>query len=136
MPGAGAIHHVECGSDLSGVCQIRWALDGVSTHWTLSYHGCEQTPNGLECSVSMLPVPIEEGPNGYEVQLAECEASVDSVTSSLEQTQAFLRSRMNLLAETQAALDRCQAAQVAPDPAGAWVLGGLALLGVAARWLR
>lgn len=116
------VHRVECGSDLSGVCEIRWALDGISTYWTLHYHGCEDTGEGIECSVSMQPTPIVAEQAAFQVRIDELEQQLTMQTTMLRATQQRLA--------------ECRQREVEPDLSSAWVLGGLALLGVAARWWR
>lgn len=76
-----------------------------------------------------------------ERDLTECEVTLEGTQreaatcgQSLEQSRAWAQSRVALLTRTQAELDRCLNEQ--SDPAGAWVLGALAVCGVVARWKR
>ena len=91
---------------------------------------------------STVPVETVEWDAGLTVvveltqDVADCVAGRDRCEAQTAQLRSYMQSRVVLLAETQAALDRCQAAQVGPDPAGAWVLGLIAVVGVAARWWR
>lgn len=86
-----------------------------------------------------MPVRVAEWDAGLVVDVGlpdeatECVHGLARCEAESTQLRAYMQSRQTLLAETQAALDRCQAAQVQPDLGSAWVLGVLVLGGVMVR---
>lgn len=72
-----------------------------------------------------------------ERELDAIEARTDACEGQLVSTAGLLRSSQQTVQAMRVELQRCLIGQQQPaDPAGAWVLGALAVGAVAMRWIR